>query len=120
MLRDVLLKAGVAPGAIVEESRSKNTREQATAHRADAARGRRPALRARHLTRAHAAIAGRLPRRRFGAGCVGLAPPRSEASRRTAVVAAELGIPVALSDDALYNYAAWVYYWARGWTRSPQ
>jgi uncharacterized SAM-binding protein YcdF (DUF218 family) len=114
MLRDVLLKAGVAPAAIVEESRSKNTREQALLvgpllRAADVKRFvlvTSPA----HMKRSLAVF------RAAGLQPIGsAAPPRSEHLRGQPRLLPN-GESLWASDDALYNYAAWVYYWGRGWT----
>jgi uncharacterized SAM-binding protein YcdF (DUF218 family) len=116
MLRDVLVKAGVAPGAIVEESQSKNTHDQALLIG--------PLLRAAAVTRfvlvtspTHMSRSLAVFRAAGFDPIASVAPIRSE----------HIGPPpwllpnddsLSLSDDALYNYVAWAYYWARGWTRA--
>jgi uncharacterized SAM-binding protein YcdF (DUF218 family) len=117
MLRDVLMKAGIAPGAIVEESQSKNTREQALLIgpllRAAAVKRFVLVTSPTHMSRSLAVFraAGFDP-------IASVAPLRSEQVKGPPWLLPN-DESLSLSDDALYNYAAWAYYWARGWTR-PQ
>jgi uncharacterized SAM-binding protein YcdF (DUF218 family) len=113
MLRDMLVKAGIAPAAIVEESQSKTTHEQAVAVMA--------LLRDRHIER-FVLITGQTHMRRslavFRAAGVNpmpsVAPLRSEMSSPPPPLLPNVE-SLALSDDAVYEYAAFVYYWARGY-----
>jgi uncharacterized SAM-binding protein YcdF (DUF218 family) len=115
MLRDVLMKTGIAPGAIVEESQSKNTREQALligpVLRAAAVKRFVLVTSPTHMSRSMAVFRA-----------AGFDPIASAAPLRSEKVKGPPWLlpndeSLALSDDALYNYASWVYYWARGWTR---
>jgi uncharacterized SAM-binding protein YcdF (DUF218 family) len=113
MLRDALVKTGVAPGAIVEESASRTTREQALAVG--------PMLRAHHVERFVLVTSPTHMRRSLAAfRAAGLnpvpsmAPVRSERLPPPPVVLPN-GDSLWLSDDALYECAAWIYYWSRGW-----
>jgi uncharacterized SAM-binding protein YcdF (DUF218 family) len=115
MLRDVMIKVGVAPSAIVEESQSRTTREQALQIG--------PVLRAAHVQRFVLVTTPSHMRRSLALfQTAGLDPVPSLAPLRSD------GVPpppwllpnydsFALSDEAVYDYAAGVYYWARGWTR---
>ena len=116
MLRDMLVKAGVPPGAIVEESQSKTTHEQAVAVVS--------LLRERHIERFVLVTSQTHMRRSLAVfRAAGVNPVPSVAPLRS-----EMSLPpppllpnvesLSLSDDAVYEYAAFVYYWARGYLRS--
>ena len=114
MLRELIVKVGVAPGAIVEESQSKSTRDQA--------RLLGPVLRATNVTRFVLVTSPTHMRRSLAVfRAAGFDPVPSVAPIRSD------GLPpppwllpndesLLFSDEAVYDYAAWVYYWARGWT----
>jgi len=117
ILRDLLVKVGVPPSAIVEESQSTTTHEQAQAVAA--------LLRERHIERFVLVTTQTHMRRSLAVfRAAGLDPVPSVAPLRS-----EVSMPpppllpnvesLGLSDDAVYEYAAFVYYWARGWIRSP-
>ncbi len=114
MLRELMVKVGVAPSAIVEESQSNTTRDQA--------RLLGPVLRAADVKRFVLVTSPTHMRRSLAVfRAAGLDPVPSVAPIRSdGWLAPPWLLPndesLALSDDAMYNYAAWVYYWARGWT----
>lgn len=115
MLREAMLELGVAPGAVVEESRSKNTYDQAMMIG--------PMLRANNIQRFVLVTSPSHMRRSlalFRAG--GFDPVPSHTPIRSDGLAPPPWLlanyeSFALSDEAVYDYAASVYYWARGWTR---
>jgi uncharacterized SAM-binding protein YcdF (DUF218 family) len=113
LLRDVVLKAGIPPSSIVEESQSRNTREQA------ALVG--PILRGRGVQRFVLVTSPMHMRRSLAvfhaAGfdpAVSVAPLRSEQ-----LLPPSWLVPNDeswwLSDMAVYDYMALGYYWWRGW-----
>ena len=114
MLRELMVTVGVAPSAIVEESQSNTTRDQA--------RLLGPVLRAADVKRFVLVTSPTHMRRSLAVfRAAGFDPVPSVAPVRSD------GLPpppwllpndesLMLSADAVYNYAAWVYYWARGWT----
>jgi uncharacterized SAM-binding protein YcdF (DUF218 family) len=114
MLRDVLMKAGIAPGAIVEESRSKNTREQALLVG--------PLLRAAAVKRFVLVTSPTHMKRSMAVfRASGFEPIASVAPTRSEHLGGQPWLlpndqSLSVSNDALYNYAAWAYYWVRGWT----
>jgi uncharacterized SAM-binding protein YcdF (DUF218 family) len=116
MLRDMLVKLGVAPSAIIEESQSTTTYTQAQAVTA--------LLRERHIDRIVLVTSQTHMRRSLAVfRAAGFDPVPSVAPLRS-----EMSMPpppllpnvesLGLSDDAVYEYAAFVYYWARGYLRS--
>lgn len=115
ILRDTLVQAGVAPSAILEESQSKTTREQALAVAS--------LLRDRHVERLVLVTSPTHMRRSMAVfRAVGLDPVASVAPIRS-----EVSMPpppllpnsesLSQSDDAVYEYAALAYYWVRGWLK---
>jgi uncharacterized SAM-binding protein YcdF (DUF218 family) len=115
LLRDVVAQTGIAPGAIVEESASRTTHEQALLVG--------PVLREHHADRFVLVTSATHMRRSLAAfRAAGLHPTGSVAPFRS-----ESAPPVflftpnseslLLSDEGLYEYAAWIYYWSRGWVR---
>jgi len=117
MMRDALVKSGVTASAIVEESASRTTREQALAIG--------PVLRA-HQVRQFVLVTSSTHMRRSLAvfRAAGFDPvPSAAPIRSERVRPPPLVLPNAdslwLSDDALYECAAWIYYWLRGWVK-PQ
>jgi len=114
LLRDVLIKAGVAPDVIVEDSQSKTTREQAMFAA--------PLLRARNVQRFVLVTNAAHMRRSLAVfRAAGLDPVSSAWPASSLEVApAEVLMPNSLSlwqsDNAIYEYAATIYYWLRGWT----
>ena len=114
LLRDFLIKAGVAPDAIVEESLSKTTREQAMFVG--------PLLRAHHVQRFVLVTSAAHTRRSLAVFHAAGFDPVSSASPGPSL---QLAMAVWLmpdsrslwhSDNAIYEYAATIYYWLRGWT----
>jgi uncharacterized SAM-binding protein YcdF (DUF218 family) len=117
ILRDMLVKVGVAPETIVEESQSTTTREQAQAVAS--------LLRDRHIERLVLVTSQTHMRRSLAVfRAAGLDPVPSVAPLRSEMSMSPPPLvpnseSLSLSDDAVYEYAAMVYYWARGWIRSP-
>lgn len=115
MLRDVMLKVGIAPAAILEESLSKTTRDQATLIG--------PMLRANNIQRFVLVTAPAHMRRSLALfRADGMDPvPSLSPVRSDGVPPPPWLMPnydsFALSDDAVYNYAATADHWMRGWTR---
>lgn len=114
LLRDVLVKAGVAPDVIVEDSASKTTREQATLVG--------PLLRAhnvQHFVLVTSAAHMRRSLAVFHAAGFDPVPSASPAPSLQIALRAWL-MPDSRSlwhsDNAIYEYAATIYYWLRGWT----
>jgi uncharacterized SAM-binding protein YcdF (DUF218 family) len=113
MLRDVLMRTGIAQSAVVEESVSRTTHEQSLLIG--------PILRAHHVDRFVLVTSpthmGRslAAFRTAGLNPTGSAPPlRSEAAPRMFPFMPN-SESLLLTDDGLYEYAAWIYYWSRGW-----
>jgi uncharacterized SAM-binding protein YcdF (DUF218 family) len=116
-LRAVMIATGIPPDRIVEESQSKTTREQAYFVRALLDELNLPQFvlvtSRSHMRRALAAFHG------FGLDPIpSAAPMRSEQVPRPPLFMPN-GESLAVSDDAVYEYAALAYYWLRGWTHSP-
>ena len=116
IMRDMLVRAGVAPGAIVEESQSKTTRGQAVAVAS--------LLRDRHIDRFILVTSETHMRRSLAVfralgldPVVSTAPIRSDGSPPPPPLLPN-DDSLSKSDDAVYEYAALVYYWSRGWLRS--
>jgi uncharacterized SAM-binding protein YcdF (DUF218 family) len=117
LLRDIVVKAGVPPSAVVQESQSKSTRDQV--------RFIGPILRD-HQSRQFVLVTSPMHMRRSLAvfRAAGFDPVASVAPVRSEhVVQPRWLIPndgsFALSDAALYDYIALLYYWSRGWMKSP-
>jgi uncharacterized SAM-binding protein YcdF (DUF218 family) len=115
MLRDVMVKVGVAPRAIIEESTSRTTREQAL--------NIGPLLQASNVQRFVLVTTPSHMRRSLALfRTAGLDPVPSLAPVRSDGVAPPPWLlpnyeSFSLSDEAVYDYAATAYYWMRGWTR---
>jgi uncharacterized SAM-binding protein YcdF (DUF218 family) len=117
MLKNALVQAGVAPDLIVEESQSTTTREQAEAIA--------PMLRARGISRFVLVTAATHMRRSLavfrGAGMhpiASAAPRRSDTGPEPPALMPNSG-SLSISDEAIYDWAAWLYYRLRGWTAAP-
>jgi uncharacterized SAM-binding protein YcdF (DUF218 family) len=115
MLRELMLKVGIAPGAVVEESESKNTHDQAVLIA--------PILRANNVQRFVLVTSPTHMRRSLAlfrdAGMdpvPSISPVRSDGVRPPPWLLPNYD-SYALSDVAVYDYGASLYYWARGWTR---
>jgi uncharacterized SAM-binding protein YcdF (DUF218 family) len=113
MIRAVLVQAGVPAETIVEESISKTTREQA--------RAVAPMLRARGVNRFILVTSPVHMRRSLdvfrleGVDPVpSIAVMRSEHLPRPPLLLPDGG-SLDLSQEAIYDYAALLYYWGRGW-----
>jgi uncharacterized SAM-binding protein YcdF (DUF218 family) len=115
VLCDVLVAAGVPASAIVQEASSKTTRDQA--------RLIGPMLAANNVSRFVLVTSPTHMRRSVAVfRAAGLDPIPSVAPvRADNAPATPLLLPndeaLALADEAVYDYAATVYYWLRGWTR---
>jgi uncharacterized SAM-binding protein YcdF (DUF218 family) len=113
LLRDALVAIGIARSAIIEESRSKNTREQALFVGAllRELKVRRFVLvtSPSHMRRSLA-----LFRAEGFDPIASTSPLRSERTEPPPVLMPN-GESLAISDDAVYEYAALAYYWLRGW-----
>ena len=115
ILREVVIKVGVPPDAVVEESRSKTTRDQALLVG--------PILRANNIHRFVLVTSPTHMRRSLALfRAVGLDPvPSMSPIRSDGVPRRPWLLPnyesFAISDEATYDYAAGMYYWALGWTR---
>ena len=117
LLREALLAAGVPPDRIVEESASRNTREQArfvpTLLRARGVRQFVLVTSPVHMRRALALF------RLEDTDPV----PSVSLTRSEQLSPPPLLIPnddsLGLSNAAAYDYAAWVYYWWNGWLGPP-
>jgi uncharacterized SAM-binding protein YcdF (DUF218 family) len=115
MLSAVLVAAGVPADRVVEESASKNTRDQARLIPA--------MLRARGIDR-FVLVTSPVHMRRslalFHAQGVEPVPSvslmRSEHLPPASRIVPDAGALIA-SDEALYDYLAWVYYWWKGWLK---
>jgi uncharacterized SAM-binding protein YcdF (DUF218 family) len=115
MMREVLVRTGIAPSAIVEDGVSRTTHEQSLLIG--------PLLRAHHVERfvlvtspihMHRSLAAF---RAAGLHPTGSATPiRSEAAPPVFPFLPNRD-SLLLSDDGLYEYAAWIYYWSQGWVR---
>jgi uncharacterized SAM-binding protein YcdF (DUF218 family) len=115
MLRELMLKVGIAPGAVIEESESKNTYDQA--------RLIGPMLRSNNIHRFVLVTSPTHMRRSLGLfhalgfdPVPSVAPVRSDGVRPPPWLLPNYD-SYALSDVAVYDYGASAYYWARGWTR---
>jgi uncharacterized SAM-binding protein YcdF (DUF218 family) len=117
MLRETVIAAGVPPSAVVEETASRTTREQA--------RAIRDLLRERGA--AHFVLVTGQPHMRRSLAvfrACGLTPVPSAAPTRTEQPPSPpMWLPsdtsLALADESIYEYAALAYYWTRGWLRDP-
>jgi uncharacterized SAM-binding protein YcdF (DUF218 family) len=113
MIRDVLVQAGVPSDTIIEESASKTTREQA--------RQVAPILRARGADRFVLVTSPVHMRRSIGVFRLeGLDPvPSISLTRAEHLDRPPLLLPntasLSQSDEAIYDWAATVYYWWRGY-----
>jgi uncharacterized SAM-binding protein YcdF (DUF218 family) len=114
-LRDAALRLGVPPQRIVMEDQSMTTREQAIRLK--------PLLAARGVTRFVLVTSSTHMSRSMAAfRSVGLDPTESAARLRNDGSSGAFSVypdreALQLSDSAIYEYAATVYYWARGWLR---
>jgi uncharacterized SAM-binding protein YcdF (DUF218 family) len=115
LMRDVVVRDGVPPAAVVEESHSMNTRDQA--------RAIGPILR-RYGSRRFVLVTSPMHMRRSVAvfRAAGLDPLASVAPVRSEYLPPPPWLlpnddSFALSDAAVYDYVALVYYWSRGWLR---
>jgi uncharacterized SAM-binding protein YcdF (DUF218 family) len=116
MLRDALIDAGVPPDRIVEESVSRTTREQAE---------QVPAVLRAHGIRRFVLVTSSVHMRRAIAlfRSAGLDPvPSISLMRSEHQKPPPLLLPsqeaLDISNAAVYDYAAWVYYWWNGWLRA--
>jgi uncharacterized SAM-binding protein YcdF (DUF218 family) len=113
MLREILMRAGIAQEAIVEESVSRNTYEQS--------RVIGPLLREHRVQRFVLVTSPTHMRRSLAAfRAAGLQPIPSVTPLRSEAAPAPFPLlpnsdSLLLSDEALYDYVAWIYYWSRGW-----
>jgi uncharacterized SAM-binding protein YcdF (DUF218 family) len=113
LIRDVLVDAGIPPRAILEESQSRTTREQAKEVAA--------LLRARDIRRCViVTTAVHMPRamalfRREGLDPVASAAPVRSDRQPSPRWFMPNGESLWVSDEAVYEYAALIYYRARGW-----
>jgi uncharacterized SAM-binding protein YcdF (DUF218 family) len=116
IMRELLVRSGVAPAAIVEDAQSRTTRQQAQVVTS--------LLRSRGIERAVLVTSPTHIRRSLAVfRAAGLDPIPAATPIRS-----ELGDPapfflpnsesLSQSDEALYEYAALVYYWLGGWMRS--
>jgi uncharacterized SAM-binding protein YcdF (DUF218 family) len=115
MLAAALVAAGVPPDRIVEESTSKTTRDQARLIPA--------ILKARGIDRfvlvtspVHMGRSLALFRAQGVEPVPSAAPMRSEHLPPPSWILPSVGSLI-VSDEALYDYAAWMYYWWKGWLR---
>jgi uncharacterized SAM-binding protein YcdF (DUF218 family) len=115
-LRQILVKHGVPSDRIVEESTSRTTREQALAVAPLLrAHGWNPVLLVSspvHLLRARGAFAAM--------GIDAIPAPASFRSTHFVFTRRWTPTPEALasSENSMYDYLAWPYYWAAGWLRA--
>lgn len=115
VVRDAMVSAGVPAAAIVEENSSTTTREQAVYVA--------PMLRARGATRFVLVTSATHMRRALAVfRAEGLDPVPSTAPLYSDnAVLPPLLMPnvgsLSISDQAIYDYGAYVYYWWSGWTR---
>jgi uncharacterized SAM-binding protein YcdF (DUF218 family) len=117
LLRELVVKAGVPASCVVEESESKTTRDQA--------RLIGPILRDRH-SRRFVLVTSPVHMRRALAvfRAAGLDPVASMSPYRSEQLPEPWLLQpndesFALSDAAVYEYAALVYYWLHGWMKPP-
>jgi len=118
MLAAVLVAAGVPADRIVEESSSKNTRDQARMIPAilhERGIGQFVLVTSPvHMGRSLALF------RAQGVDPVPSASAmRSEHLPKQSPIAPSVGSLI-VSDEALYDYMAWIYYWWKGWLRAPK
>ena len=113
LLREALVAAGISPERIVEESSSRNTREHA--------RQIPPLLRA-HRVRQFVLVTSPVHMRRavalFRLEGVNPVPSISlnwSEHRQSPPLLIPSNDSLGLSNAALYDYAAWAYYWWNGW-----
>jgi len=115
ILREALIEAGVGPERIVEESTSTTTREEALFIA--------PILRAHGVGRSVLVTSPTHMRRALAAfRSEGLYVVPSVAAVRSTHIDRPLFFwpnteSLSASDDTIYDYAATVYYWWRGWTK---
>lgn len=113
MMREVLVGTGIPPGAIIEEIESRTTHEQALVIG--------PLLRAHHVERFVLVTSTTHMRRSLAAfRAAGLNPTGSAAPLRSETAPRIFPFlpnsdSLLLSDEGLYEYAAWIYYWSHGW-----
>jgi uncharacterized SAM-binding protein YcdF (DUF218 family) len=113
MIRAMLIQAGVASATIIEDSASKTTREQA--------RVVAPMLRARGVSRFVLVTSPVHMRRSLAVFRLeGFDPvPSVSPTRSENIPSPPLLLPdggsLDVSQEAIYDYAAMAYYWARGW-----
>jgi uncharacterized SAM-binding protein YcdF (DUF218 family) len=118
MIRNVIVETGVSPESVIQESDSRTTREQA--------RFVGDMLRARGATRFVLVTSAMHMRRSLGVfRAQGLQPIPSIAPMRSEdVVATPWWLPnsdsLTLFDESIYEYAASLYYWSRGWLVAPR
>jgi uncharacterized SAM-binding protein YcdF (DUF218 family) len=118
MLRDAALRAGVPASAIAEESTSRMTRDQALA--VGAILRPRGAERfvlvtsVSHMRRALAVF------RSAGLNPIASAAPLYSEQRPPPASLLPNEGSLAHSDQAIYEYAAWAYYWTHGWVAAPR
>jgi uncharacterized SAM-binding protein YcdF (DUF218 family) len=117
MIRDTLVQAGVRPETIIEEDTSRTTKTQALAVT--------PILRARGVTQfvlvtspAHMRRSMAVFRQEGFDPVPSVAPTRSEHLPEPALLLPDDDAHE-LSHEAIYDLAANVYYWARGWWAAP-
>jgi uncharacterized SAM-binding protein YcdF (DUF218 family) len=117
LLRDIAVRAGVPAASVIEESDSKTTREQA--------RLVAPILRQHHSQRFILVTSPTHMRRALAVfratgfdPVASMAPYRSEHLREPWLLLPN-DESFALSDAAVYEYAALLYYWLRGWMTPP-
>jgi len=117
MLSAVLVAAGVPADRVVEESASKTTRDQARSIPA--------LLRERGIgqfvlvtSRVHMGRSLALFRAQGIHPVPSVAAMRSEHLPRPSPILPDMASLVS-SDEALYDYMAWIYYWWKGWLRAP-
>jgi uncharacterized SAM-binding protein YcdF (DUF218 family) len=118
MLTAVLVGAGVPADRIVQESSSKTTRDQARLIPA--------MLRERGLGRfvlvtspVHMGRSLALFRAQGIEPVPSASPMRSEHGPPPSPITPDVASLV-ISDEALYDYMAWIYYWWRGWLHAPK
>jgi uncharacterized SAM-binding protein YcdF (DUF218 family) len=117
LLREIVVKAGVPPAAVIEESQSRTTRDQA--------RLVGPILRDRHSRRFVLVTSPMHMRRSLAVfRAAGLDPVTSMAPVRSEHMPEPRWLlpndeSFALSDAAVYDYLALMYYWSRGWLTPP-
>ena len=118
MLSAVLVAAGVPADRVIEESSSKTTRDQARLIPAilrDRGIGRfvlvtSPVHMGRSLALFRAQGIEPIP---------SVSPMRSEHLPPPSLIVPDTA-PLIMSDEALYDYMAWIYYWWKGWLHAPK